>query len=186
MAWSVVAEKILDFLKIVFSRKKPSDAMIDAINIRILSKDLVQGKGLSIDCLFIVMIHNHGGPVRPHNFLFWSVIDGYHNELTLPNFAYENHRLVNMETDYLQLATRIHEQKGVAVTVDKMDKGKLRTSLEYEGIKYARFFYLKQDKRAMWFIMVGTTAEAETLDDVEHEGKIFIAVNSIKNITRGY
>jgi hypothetical protein len=67
-----------------------------------------------------------------------------------------------------------------------MDRGSLRTSFEYEDLKYLRFLYLKQNKRAMWFIMVGTTAEGETLDAVEHEGKIFIAFNSIKNIIRGY
>jgi hypothetical protein len=189
MAWDLVglAKGAIDLLKIWLSRKKPSDAMIDAINIRLLAEDIVDSeRGLSVDCFFIVMIHNHGGPVRPHNFIFWSIIDGYYNELTMPNFKYKNHRLLNMEIDFLQLATRIHEQQGVAVTVDKMDKGKLRTLFDYEGLKYLRFLYLKQNKRAMWFIMVGTTEEKETLDDVEHEGKIFIAFNSIKNIIRGY
>ncbi len=186
MAWDIVAlgKGLIDLLKLWLARKKPSDAMIDAINIRLLAEDLVDGKGLSVDCFFIVMIHNHGGPVRPHNFMFWSIIDGYYNELTMPNFRYKNHRLINMEIDFLQLASRIHDQKGIAVTVDNMDKGSLRTSLEYENLKYCRFLYLKQNKRAMWFIMVGTTAEKETLDDVEHEGKIFIAFNSIKNIIK--
>lgn len=188
MAWDIVslAKGVIELFKIWLSRKKPSDAMIDAINIRLLAEDIVDDTRLKTDCFFIVMIHNHGGNVKPHNFMFWSIIDGYYNEETMPKFKYKNHRLINMEIDFIQLATRIHDQKGVAVTVENMDKGRLRTSLEYEDLKYLRFFYLKQNKRAMWFIMVGTTAEKETLDDVEHEGKIFIAFNSIKNIIRGY
>jgi len=187
MSLDIVAlgKGLIDILKIWLARKKPSDAMIDAINIRLLAEDMVES-GLSVDCFFIVMIHNHGGRVKPHNFIFWSIIDGYYNELTMPKFKYKNHRLINMEIDFLQLSTRIHEQKGVAVTVDKMDKGSLRTSFEYENLKYLRFLYLKQNKNAMWFLMVGTTAEEESLDSVEHEGKIFIAFNSIKNIIRGY
>lgn len=176
---------VIEIIKVWLARKKPSDAMIDAINIRLLAEDVVDS-GLSIDCFFIVMIHNHGGAVKPHNFMFWSVIDGYYNELTLRKFRYKNHRLINMEIDFLQLSTRIYSQKGVAIKVSNMEKGSLRTSFEYEDLKYLRFLYLKQNKRAMWFIMVGTTAEAETLDNVEHEGKIFIAFNSIKNIIRGY
>jgi hypothetical protein len=189
MAWDLVglAKGAIDLLKIWLSRKKPSDAMIDAINIRLLAEGVVDSKNsLSVDCFFIVMIHNHGGPVRPHNFMFWSIIDGYYNELTMPKFKYKNHRLINMEIDFLQLATRIYEKKGVAVEVDKMEKGSLRTSLEYESLKYIRFLYLKQNKRAMWFIMVGTTAPNETLASIDAEGEIFIAFNSIKNIIRGY
>jgi len=57
MAWDIVglAKAAIDILKIWLSRKKPSDAMIDAINIRLLAEDIVDS-GLSIDCFFIVIL----------------------------------------------------------------------------------------------------------------------------------
>lgn len=188
MAWDMVATGFLDLLKIVFSRKKKkqtSDAMIDAINVRLLAKDLIES-GTGVDCFFIVMVHDSGGKVRPDSFIFWSIIDGDYNEVLMPRFSLKRYRLINMETEFLLMAKRIYEKKGVAVRVDQMEKSSLRTSFEYERLKYLRFFYLKQDTRGMWFIMVGTTAENESLDSIDSEGKIFIAVNSVKNIIREY
>lgn len=187
MAVDIVAigKWVWDIVKVWLSKKKPSDAMIDAINIRLLADELITS-GISVDCFFIVMVHNHGGKLRPDNFMFWSIIDGSFDEVLMPDFKYKNFQLINTDIDFLQLARRIYEQKGVAVTVDQLNKGQLKTSYEYLGLKYLRFFYLKQDKRAMWFIMVGTVSANETLDHVTQEGKIFIAVNAVKNIIRGY
>jgi hypothetical protein len=185
MGWDIVADKFLDFIKIIFSRKNPSEAMVDAINVRLLGEELVESH-LSVDCFFIVMVHNHGGRIRPDNFIFWSVIDGFYNDIMMKKFFYKNYQMVHAETELLQLARQVYEKKEFSVRVSEMVKSSLRTSFEYQGLKYIRFYYLKQNKRAMWFIMVGTTAEKESLDSIEHEGKIFIAVNGVKNIIRGY
>jgi len=67
-----------------------------------------------------------------------------------------------------------------------MPQGNLRTSYEYEGLEYIRYYFLKQDRNAMWFILVGTTAPDEPMDNVYQRRKIFLAVNNVKNIIRGY
>jgi hypothetical protein len=180
-------KSFFDFLKIAFSsnRKMPSDAIIDRINIRLIGKELVKKK-YSVDCFFLVLVHNGGGKLRPDNFIYWSIIDGWYNEELMKGFDHEKYILVNTETEFLLLARRIYENKGVGVRVDQMEKSKLKTSFQYERLKYIRFFYLKQDKRAQWFIMVGTTAENETLDSLGAEAEIFSAVNSVKNIIKDY
>lgn len=181
-------KSFLDLIKVWLigkKKKQTSDSIIDQINIRLLSKALVK-RPISVDCFFIVMIHNGGGPVRPDGFVFWSIIDGAHNEIMMPMFDQKNYLLVNMEMEFLLLAKRIYEQKGVGIRVDQMEKSSLRTSFEYERLKYIRFLYLKQDKRGMWFLMVGTTASDESLGSVQAEGEIFIAFNSVKNIIRDY
>ncbi len=188
MGWDIggIAKGILDLLKLFFARrKKPSDAFIDGINIRLISKDLVKG-GHSIDCFFIILVHNHGGRLRPDNFMFWSIIDGWYNEDLMKKFELENYQLVNPDTEFLLLAKRICEKKGVGLVVDEMEESALNTSFQYERFKYIRFFYLKEDKRGVWFIMAATLAEKEYLDSIDAEGEIFIAINSVKNIIRGY
>lgn len=188
MAWDIggITKGLLDLLKILFARrKKPSDALIDGVNIRLISKGLVKGRH-AVDCFFIVLVHNHGGKLRPDNFMFWSIIDGWYNEDLMKGFELENYQLVNPDTEFLLLARRIYEKKGVGVVVDQMEKSNLKTSFQYERLKYIRFFYLKQDKRGIWFIMAGTMAENEYLDSIDAEGEIFIAINSIKNIIRDY
>lgn len=180
-----VLNKLMDLLKLIFKRKQPSDAIIDSINIRVLAEELIK-KGLGVDCFFLVMVHNHGGKVRPDNFMFWSVIDGAYDKNLMNGFEFKNYQLVNTELDFLQLAKRIYEKKEIEIRVNEMEPGSLRTSFEYEKLKYLRCFYLKQDKRGLWFIMVGTTAQDELLAQIEQKGKIFIAVNNVKNIIRGY
>jgi hypothetical protein len=185
MGWDIVGEKLVDLLKIVFVRKKPSDAIKDSIKIRIQANELVYS-GLSIDCFFIVMVHNSGGKLKPHNFKFWSIIDGFFDEVTLPKFKYDNYQNTNMDLEFAQLAARIYEKKEVSIRTSELPVDNLRTSYEYEGLEYIRFYYLKQDRNAMWFIMVGTAAEDESLESVHQRRKIFLAVNNVKNIIRGY
>jgi hypothetical protein len=179
-------KSFFDFLKIVFSkRKNPSDAIIDRINIRLIGRDLIKGKN-AIDCFFLIMVHNGGGKIRPDNFIYWSIIDGEYNDVLMKGFDHEKYILVNTESEFLLLARRVFENKGVGLVVDQMEKSKLKTAFQYERLKYIRFFYIKQDKRAQWFVMVGTTAEKETLDSIDAEAEIFSAVNSVKNIIKDY
>lgn len=185
MGWDTVAESLLDFLRVVFSRKKPSDAIRDSIKIRILAEELVFS-GLSIDCFFIVMAHNGAHKMKPHGFKYWSIIDGSYDELTMGKFRYVNYQNTIIDLEFAQLVDRVYEKKEVFIGVDEMPEGNLKNSYEYEGLEYIKFFYLKQDKRALWFIMVGTAAPAETLDTVLHKRQIFLAVNKVKNIIRGY
>lgn len=186
MAWEIaVVSKFLDLLKVLFTRKKPSDAIKDSIKIRILARELVYS-GLSIDCFFIVMVHNGGSRLRPHTFKFWSIIDGEYDEVTMPKFKYSEYQNTNVDLEFNHLADSIYEKKEVAIRVDEMPQGKLRTCYEYEGFEFLRYYYLKQDKNAMWFIMVGTAAEDEPMDSVHQRRKIFLAVNNVKNIIRGY
>ena len=179
-------KSFFDFLKIALSkRKNPSDAIIDRINIRLIGRDLVKSRH-AVDCFFLVMVHNGGGKLRPDNFIYWSIIDGWYNEDLMQGFDHEKYLLVYTESEFLILARRIYENKGVGVVVDQMEKSKLKTSFQYERLKYIRFFFIKQDKRAQWFLMVGTTAPNETLDSIDAEAEIFSSVNSVKNIIKDY
>src|SRR5688572_8196536 len=185
MGWDTVAERLMDLLKVLFSRKHPSDAIKDSIKIRIQGRELVYS-GLSVDCFFIVMVHNGGGRMKPHTFKFWSIIDGSYDDVTMAKFKYESYQNTIMDLEFAQLAARIHEKKEVAISTRELPDGNLRTCFEYEGLEYLRLFYLKQDRNAMWFIMVGTTAEDEPMENVYQRRKVFLAVNNVKNIIRGY
>lgn len=185
MAWDIALEKLLDFLKLVFTRKKPSDAIRDSIRVRELAKELVYS-GNSIDCFFIVMAHNGNRRMMPHGFKYWSIIDGSYDELTLPKFNYMNYQNMIMDLEYAQLVARIYEKKEVDIKSSSLPPGNLKLSYEYEDLQYVKYFYLKQDRRALWFVMVGTAAQNEALESVYARRRIFIAINKVKNIIRGY
>src|SRR5690349_15845245 len=183
MPWDIVAERLLDFIKVLFNRKKPSDAIKDSIKIRILAEELVYS-GLSIDCFFIVMAHNGNSKMKPHGFKYWSIIDGSYDELTMGKFKYTSYQNTIMDLEFAQLVNKIYEMKEVSLVTKYMPEGNLKTSYDYEELEYLKFFYLKQDRRAMWFIMVGTTAENESLESNQQKRNIFIAVNNVKNMLR--
>lgn len=185
MGWDILATGLVELLKIMFTRKKPSDAIRDSINIRIKAEELVFS-GLSIDCFFIVMAHNGARRMKPHGFKYWSIIDGSYDELTMPKFRYVNYQNTIMDLEFAQLVDRVYTKKEVFIKVEELPEGNLRTAFEYEGLEFIKIFYLKQDTRALWFIMVGTAAPGETLASTLHKQQIFLAVNKVKNIIRGY
>lgn len=185
MGWDTVAGKVIDFLKVIFTRKQTSDAIRDAKKIRDQALELIRSN-LNIDCFFIIMVHNGGGRFRPHGFKYWSIIDGECDTKVMPRYDNESYQLINADNEFLQFALNLYEQRVVSVRVDEMPKGNLRTSYEYEGLEFIKFYFLKQDKFGLWFIMVGTTAPDESLDDPEQAGKIFFAINNIKNLIRKY
>lgn len=184
MGWDTVGEKFLDLIKILFTRKKASDVFKDSVKINEVSKGCVLS-GLSVDCFFLVMAHNGSGILKPHGFKFCSIMDGTWNDVLIRRFKIEDYRNIEIDYDYAMLLINIRHYKEYSSKTEEMN-GNLRTRFEYEGITFAKFFFLKEDRNAMWFIVAGTTAHDECFKTQAKRQLLSVAVNKVKNIIRKY
>lgn len=170
----------------ILKRKKRRDAFDDSLHITQLSKTVVNS-GLGIDFLFVVMIHNGGKVLRPHDFKYRSIVGGYYNEFTLKNFRWENHRRVLIDFEYEGLIRRIKKYQSVDVKNDEfMEGGQIRIASDFEGIKYKRYYFIQDDKESLWVVVAGTTASNETMSSTWHKHTLNVAINNIKNIISKY
>lgn len=183
MAWEITAiEKVFDLLKYLFGRKRFSDAVKGGIIVHGVCEEMVKSD-MSIDCFLLVMAYNGGGRF---GFKKWSIIHGSHNVLTMPNFHYANYVDVIMDFDYLQLHEKIVERKRFGLSRGEVQGENLGRNYDFEKVKYARFFLIKEAKTRMYYVVAGTTAFNENLGSVDQLRRMEFAVNKIKNIVDKY
>lgn len=184
--WIVIGVKILwDYVKVLLNKVKASDRLYESREIREIAKTIVN-KGLSIDCFLLMQVHNGSGRLLPHSFKYWSVIEGYHNDLTMPRFRIENYRKIVIDPDYLNLFLKIYEKKEYFVDYSHIPPGTMQTHWEFENVRFARFFFVKQTSSSMWFIVACTSDYNQTMNTTKHRFELIQAVNRIKNIIRKY
>lgn len=174
-----------DVLKVLFNSVKAADRLYESREIREIAKAIVE-KGLSIDCFLLIQVHNGSGRLLPHSFQYWSVIEGYHNSLTMPRFHIENYRKIMMDPDYLNLFLKIYEAKEHWVDYSHIPPGVMQTHWEFENVRFAKFFFLKQNSSAMWFIVACTADHNETISRPHQRQELHMAVNKVKQIIRKY
>lgn len=172
----------------VFKRKaKVTDVPSDFITIRELSKDTVKDGSLATDMMFIVMIHNGGKKLMPHGFKYRSIVGGYHEEWSMPKFKPQDYKYLELDFDYIVLVDRIFKTKEVGLSSEELPKdSKLAENLQFEGVKYARYFYLNSNSDAIWLLVAGTVSPNEELNSNTHKHKYHIVVNKIKQIIKKY
>lgn len=183
-----IASFFSEFIKLfrLSKRKKRRDAFDDSLHISEIAKAIVYN-GLSIDFLFVVMIHNGGKPLRPHDFKYRSIVGGEYNEFTLKRFEWKNHRKVLIDFEYEILIRKIKKYEVIDVSNNEFDSGgKIRTAVDFENIKHKRYFFLHGDSEALWFVVAGTTAPNERLDLLSQKQALNVAVNEIRNIILKY
>lgn len=180
-----VAEKVLDLFKILFTRRKASDVLKDAVAIRKVAGDIVS-TDLSIDCFLLVMVHNGTGKLIPHGFKYWTILDGDYNDFLMSRFKMENYRNVIMDLDYANLFLKVKENKVYDTRPENMPAGLMRTNYTFEKLRFARWYFIKETRNAMWFILAGTTAPNESFDSELQQHRLNVDVNAIKNIIKKY
>lgn len=180
-----VADKLLDLFKILFSKRKASDVLREAKIIRQIAENIV-ASDLSIDCFLLGMVHNGTGKLIPHGFKYWSLIDGDHNDFLMPRFRINAYQNVIMDLDYLNLFSNIQRYKEYDTRPEEMHAGAMRTNFEFEKVRFARWYFLKQNRNKMWFIVVGTVAQNETLSSTAHIHRLNVDINRVKNIIKKY
>lgn len=186
MEWIEGATRFLiRILTLLWDKRKPSDAIKDAIKIRIIAEDLISSD-LSIDYFFLVMVHNGGRRIIPHGFKYWSIVDGSYNKFLMKNFEFSNYQNTNIDFEFAQFVAQVYEKKTMDVQTDHIPAGVLKTNYDFENVKFTRVFYLKQDRRALWYLAVGTTADNEKFSTNRHRHEIGVAVNQVKNIINKY
>lgn len=187
MEWiEAVGRFFVAVVKGLLPARRPSYAIKDKIKIRIIAEELVS-TDLSIDFFLLVMVHNGKGRLLPHGFIKRSIVGGAVNHEMMPRFAFASYQDILLDFEFTQLIDRVYTEKEVEMYVGELHKGgNLRTDYEYERVKYSKFFFLSQDKMAMYFIVLGTTADNENLISNRHKHLIGIAVNEVKNIINKY
>jgi hypothetical protein len=183
--YEAIAVRVLDLFKVLLFKRKPSDVFKDSVQINQIAGEMVSSD-LSIDCFFLIMAHNGGFKLLPHGFKYWSIIDGRVQEWIMKNFKLSNYRNIVASLEYLHLFASIVEQKKYDVNIKNLRDGDMKTHMNFEKVKHYRFFLLKKSKNAIWVAAVGTNADNEKLDSVQHNHVLGIAVNKVQNIIKRY
>lgn len=177
------AEALATFIKVLFAGKKFSKSLGDNILIRDICKQVVISGEMSVDCMLLVMAENGKGK---HLYKKWSIIEGYHNDFTMPNFDLRNYRDIIMDFDHMQLMQRICEQQTFGMAAAEIKGESLRTAYDFESIRYTRFFLIKESKHYMYYLVAGTTAYNEKLNTQYQATRMRFAINKIINIVSKY
>lgn len=180
-------KNLLEALGGAFKKKDGAkQAILDFIMIRDIARNIVHNGGLSVDCFLIMMVHNGGKKLTPHNFAYRSVVNGFHNEMTMPNFDSEDYRHLEIDYEYALLISEVIKKKEVSMLTVNMGDSKLSLKMRFERLKYSRFMYLFDDNNAVWYILAGTTQSNEEFDTVTHRHEFNIAINKIRNMIKKY
>lgn len=178
-----LAEALAIFIKVLFTKKKFSKSLGDNILIREICKEIVINGKMSVDCMLLVMAENGKGK---HLYKKWSIIEGYHNDFTMPHFDYGNYRDVIMDFDHMQLMQRICEQKIFGFASNEIKGESLKTAYAFELVLYTQFFLIKESKHYMYYLVAGTTANNEKLNTQHQTNQFRFAINKITNIVSKY
>lgn len=184
---------VAKFFKLVWgyfkSRKKRKvepDAFDDSLSISDIANGVIHSD-LSIDFLFVIMIHNGGKKLRPHDFKYRSIVGGSYNHFTFKRFDWKNHKKVMIDFEYEMLIRKVKKFDVVDVSNNAfMDGGQMKTAIDFEGIKFKRYFYLHGDGECEWMAVAGTTASNEILNTINQKQALNVAINKIKNILLKY
>lgn len=165
---------------------KAVDALKGSAEIRRIAKDIVDDPKLAVDCFFIQMAHNGGRPIMPHNFKYRSIVGGYFDPVILPEFDPDRYKYLELDYEYELLLINIVERRNWYFTPDELSGSKLNVKLRSEGLKFVRYYCLKNTRRGIWYIMIGTTHPEEKLNDDRHSHTFNLAAGRIKQIIKKY
>lgn len=191
--FAIIKETILALWRIVsFKRKRihPSNFFSDSNRIDDISRDLVLDGKLNIDCVFVMLAHNGGKGLHPAALLFRTIVCGDFNSSKMKNFFRSNYINLALTYDYKLLLSDIYERRfmfeGAARSIHT-ESQTFRFKFLHENLQYARYFFIHHRKKeGMYYLMIGTTSQYETLDTPEHDQKIHFALNKITNIIKKY
>lgn len=180
-------ENLFRSLGSVFPRGvKAVDALKGSTEIRHIAGEIIRDPRLAIDCFFMQMAHNGGRPIMPHNFKYRSIVGGTYDWRALPNFNVDSYKYLELDYEYELILINIIENKEWFFQPNELSTSSLNVKLRHEGLKFVRYYFLKQTRRAVWYLMLGTTKEGELLNDDLHKFMINMAANKIKRIIKKY
>lgn len=190
MSWGGFAEKMADLLLMIKGRKNkypPFNVFNDGKNVTTISEGIIDS-GLSVDCFLLMLAHNGGKKLNPVNLKYRTVMGGDYNEVQMRNFDKDNYKNLPIDYEWNEIMSAIYDDRrknlGVVVKVSEAS-GRVKEMLLYENLKYVKFYFVHYSEDGMWYLMIGTTQD-DDMDDVEHKGKIYFAVNQIKDIIKNY
>lgn len=179
-----------DFWSKLFKKNKEknrgaTEALLDFIRIGAIAKDVCESD-LAVDSFLLMMAHNSGRKMSPHNFKYRSITGGYFISWMLKKLDIDNYKYLDIDYEYADLLVKISEYKEVDIRAEDLGKTKLGHKFRYEGYRFVKYIFLKQDQYGIWYVMIGTTQEGESFSTDNHMQCFNLAVNKIRNIIRRY
>lgn len=187
MNWPEIITQGLDIFLRFLKKRNAGDAFIDAGKIGTIIRHVVRHKtNLNIDCFFLIMAHNSGGKVMPHDFKYRSIVDGDYNDARM-KMNMSDYKSLPIDYNYSQILAEVYLKKQTAVLTKDLDEGEtLETMFEALRLKKVVYFFLHQRKDRFWYLAVGTTVDGETLESAEQQQTLYLAVNKIQQIIKPY
>lgn len=165
---------------------KVSNVFSDSLKVNDISREILFGSMLSVDCFLVMLAHNGGKRLKPLSLKYHSVVGGNVNKMLMPNFDKENYVNLPVDYEYEALLNRILQAGTEGITIHTSEvTGYLRTKYEFERLNCVRYYFLHcSTEGEFYYLMVGTTQPGEEMNDTRHKHKLFIALNKIKAIIK--
>ena len=183
----LVKEVLFSILKLFKNKPyiRPSNVFSDSLAIDHIAQEILYHSDLAVDCFFVFLAHNGGKKLNPASLMYRSIVAGDFNPMQMRNFRMENYINLALEPSFKALLSEVVSEKEAYRT--RVSGEYWNEKYRFEGLTLVRYYYIKYAKGdGMYYIMVGTTQENETLNDGIHKPKINFAVNKIRNIIKKY
>lgn len=166
--------ELIKFLNsIVF---KPSRQIAKVINIYDALHRVVENT--NVQRVLIMKAHNGGGLIRPDTPLYVTVLyEDYTHPLTSIKADYQK---IEVDEPYVRLLMDLILQKNVSLDVGVLKPSILKISYDSQAIKYAEMYYIRQNRRNLYFCSIVTTEEAEVFLDSKQRAEILLLLNTLK------
>lgn len=171
-------QTLMEFI-MFWKKKRAGDIIVKTAEIYDAMRAVVLHEKLGVQRFLVIKAHNGGGNFRNDAMTYATVL---HEEIRKPMVSVkQDYQSLPIDGHYNDMLKKIYVDGELDLNYERMNKDSLLGNIySKEGIKHARLFFLKHNKKGFWFCSVATADAKNQLDTSDHEIAITIAVAKIK------
>lgn len=186
-----VASLLTKILSIIFffvkRRKKAGDAFVAAAKIASLMRNIVMEESyehLDIERCLILRAHNSGEDLTPLSYMFTSVMMEAMKEPF--DSVFDQYQKIAIDTEYRKLVADIYVNKMVTMETSSMPDCRLKNFYISEGVVRSKCFFIKHNKKELWFMSFATSKDNNSLGTPEHTALFDISVSRVRELLKKF
>lgn len=156
MSWTTAVTEVFKFLNNVFSRfvNSPEDQIRKVVEIYDIMHEIIDKT--SVQRILILKAHNGGGIIKPTGELYVTAL--YEDYIHPFSSSKGNYVKYPVDKDYARMLLEIIQSGRVELVTSQMADGLLKGIYVTEGVSNSKLFYLRQDKKSIYYISVSSSS----------------------------
>ena len=135
--------------------------------------------------VLIVKVENGGGIISPGKQVYASAMHEDYNPSQMRDSIKADYQRILVDKGFVTILSKLMTDGYSDLFALKLPKGFIKSKYEAEGVKYAEWYLLHRTSKAIFFLSLVTTDEADTFDNPFQRNCINVQVNIIRNAISG-